>query len=46
MISVVGQFKGWLAWREGNGHNILRLNNKSWQESKSRASEPEWRERT
>ena len=33
MIFVAGQFKGWLAWKEGNGHHILRLNNKSWQES-------------
>ena len=35
MIFVVGQFKGWLARREGNGQDILGLNNKSWQESKS-----------
>ena len=33
MVFVAGQFKGWLAWKEGNGHDILRLNNKSWQES-------------
>ena len=28
-IFVEGRFKGWLAWMEGNGHNILRLNDKS-----------------
>ena len=30
MIFAAGQLKGWLARKEGNGHHILRLNNKSW----------------